>query len=157
MPDPDPGSSPAPTPTRALRQASEEMYDVEDAEAIAQRARKIARQAQELADERHDEYDAATKGHDRRAAPFDQLPRGQDTTPALATPADPVLALPLLPYLAPDNRRSGEGFSRAELARALTQSESVPVHHPPLALPGHQRLTGRCRRGARSSRQPNMK
>ena len=62
MADSGPGSSPAPIPTWALQRASEELYDVEDAEAIAQRAREIARQTQELADERHDEYDDSDQG-----------------------------------------------------------------------------------------------
>jgi len=62
MPDPDTGPSPAPTPAWALQQAKEELYDVEDSEAIAQRAREIARQAKEREDERHDEYDDPDQG-----------------------------------------------------------------------------------------------
>ncbi|HET7194751.1 MAG TPA: hypothetical protein VFI99_07145 [Nocardioides sp.] len=38
------------------------MYDVRETEAIAQRAREIARQAQEREDERHDEYDDPDEG-----------------------------------------------------------------------------------------------
>jgi hypothetical protein len=58
----DPGSSPAPIPEWALRQAKDELYDVEDSETIAERAREIARQAQEREDERHDEYDDPDQG-----------------------------------------------------------------------------------------------
>jgi hypothetical protein len=60
----DPGSSPAatPTPDWALQQAKEELYDVKDSEAIARRAREIARHAQEREDERHDEYDDPDQG-----------------------------------------------------------------------------------------------
>ena len=58
----DPAPSPAPFPEWALRQAKEELYDVEDSEAVAQRAREIARQAQEREDERHDEYDDPDQG-----------------------------------------------------------------------------------------------
>lgn len=62
MPDSDKGSSPAPIPAWALQQATEELYDVKEPEAIAQRAREIARQAQEREDERHDEYDDPDQG-----------------------------------------------------------------------------------------------
>lgn len=62
MPDPDPGPSPAPIPAWALEQAQEELYDVEDSEAIARRARELVRQAQEREDERHDEYDDPDQG-----------------------------------------------------------------------------------------------
>jgi hypothetical protein len=62
MPYPEPGSSPAPIPDWALEQAKEELYDVKDSEAIARRAREIARQAQEREDERHDEYDDPDEG-----------------------------------------------------------------------------------------------
>jgi hypothetical protein len=62
MHDTDPGSSPEPIPAWALQQATEELYDVEDSEAISQRAREIARQAQEREDERHDEYDDPDQG-----------------------------------------------------------------------------------------------
>jgi hypothetical protein len=62
MPSSDSGSSPEPTPAWALQQATEELYDVEDADVIAQRARQIARQAQEREDERHDEYDDPDQG-----------------------------------------------------------------------------------------------
>ena len=56
MTDPDRASSSDPTPAWALRQATDELYDVQDTEAIAQRAREIARESQELEDERHEEY-----------------------------------------------------------------------------------------------------
>lgn len=62
MPSSAPGSSPAPTPDWALQQAKEELYDVRETEVIAQRAREIARQAQEREDERHDEYDDPDQG-----------------------------------------------------------------------------------------------
>lgn len=62
MPNPDEGSSPAPPPTWARQQATEELYEVNDTEVIAQRAREIARQAQEREDERHDEYDDPNQG-----------------------------------------------------------------------------------------------
>jgi hypothetical protein len=58
----DPGSSPAPIPAWALQQATDELYDVDDPAAITQRAREIARQAQEREDERHDEYDDPDQG-----------------------------------------------------------------------------------------------
>ncbi|HEX6877536.1 MAG TPA: hypothetical protein VF165_17905 [Nocardioidaceae bacterium] len=62
MPYSDPGSSPASIPSWALQQATEELYDVDDSEAIAQHAREIARRAQEREDERHDEYDDPDQG-----------------------------------------------------------------------------------------------
>ena len=62
MPEPHPGSPPVPIPAWALQQATEELYDVQDPEAIAQRSRQIARQAQEREDERHDEYDDPDQG-----------------------------------------------------------------------------------------------
>jgi hypothetical protein len=62
MPDPDPGSSPAPIPDWAVQQAREELYDVKESEAIEERAREIARLAQEREDERHDEYDDPDQG-----------------------------------------------------------------------------------------------
>jgi hypothetical protein len=62
MPYSDPGSSPAPIPDWALQQAKEELYDVEEPEAISRRAREIVRQAQQREDERHDEYDDPDQG-----------------------------------------------------------------------------------------------
>jgi hypothetical protein len=38
------------------------LYDSTDADVIAQRAREIAREAQERDDERHDEYDDPDQG-----------------------------------------------------------------------------------------------
>lgn len=57
-----PGSSPAPIPDWAVEQATEDLYDVQDPEAIAERAREIAREAQERENERHDEYDDPDQG-----------------------------------------------------------------------------------------------
>ncbi|WP_133241134.1 hypothetical protein [Nocardioides gansuensis] len=62
MSQPDEGSSTASPPTWALRRATEELYDVEDPEVIAQRAREIAREGREREDERHDEYDDPDQG-----------------------------------------------------------------------------------------------
>ena len=59
---PDEGSSTAPIPPWALQQATEELYNIEDAEVIAQRARAIAREGREREDERHDEYDDPDQG-----------------------------------------------------------------------------------------------
>ena len=54
--------TPAPTPTWAVQQAREELYDVEDVEAITKRAQEIARERQAREDERHDEYDDPDEG-----------------------------------------------------------------------------------------------
>jgi hypothetical protein len=62
MPHPDEGASPDPTPTWALQQATEELYDVEDIEVVMERAREIARERLEREDERHDEYDDPDEG-----------------------------------------------------------------------------------------------
>ena len=62
MSHPDEGSSTASTPAWALQRATEELYDVTDAEVIAQRAREIARERRERDDERHDEYDDPDQG-----------------------------------------------------------------------------------------------
>jgi hypothetical protein len=51
-----------PVPAWALQQAADELYDVDDAATIARRAREIARQAQEIEAERHDEYDDPDQG-----------------------------------------------------------------------------------------------
>jgi hypothetical protein len=45
-----------------MEQATDELYDEPDPEAIADRAREIARGAQEREDERHDEYDDPDQG-----------------------------------------------------------------------------------------------
>jgi hypothetical protein len=58
----DEGSSRDPIAQWALRQATEELYDVDDPEAINARAREIAGEARELSDERHDEYDDPDQG-----------------------------------------------------------------------------------------------
>ena len=58
----DEGSSTASTPTLALQRATEDLYDVKDAEVIAQRAREIEREGREREDERHDEYDDPDQG-----------------------------------------------------------------------------------------------
>jgi hypothetical protein len=55
-------ASPDRAPAWALRQAAEELYDVEDDDLIAQRAREISRERQEREDERHDEYDDPDEG-----------------------------------------------------------------------------------------------
>jgi hypothetical protein len=62
MSHPEEGSSTASAPTWALQQATEELYDVEDAEVIAERARAIASEDRERDDERHDEYDDPDEG-----------------------------------------------------------------------------------------------
>lgn len=62
MSHPDEGSSTASPPTWARRRAAEELYDVEDPEVIARRAREIAREGREREDERHDEYDDPDQG-----------------------------------------------------------------------------------------------
>ena len=59
---PDEGSPAAPIPAWALQQATEELYDLENAEVIAQRAREIVREGREREDERHDEYDDPDQG-----------------------------------------------------------------------------------------------
>lgn len=62
MSHPAESSSAAPTPAWALQKATEELYDIEDAEVIAQRAREIAREGREREAERHDEYDDPDQG-----------------------------------------------------------------------------------------------
>ena len=62
MPHPDEVPSSAPTPPWALQQATEELYDVDDAEVISRRAAEIAREAHEREDERHTEYDDPDEG-----------------------------------------------------------------------------------------------
>jgi hypothetical protein len=59
---PDKGSSRDPIPPWALRQATEELYDVDDPQAIRRRAREISGEAHALEDERHDEYDDPDEG-----------------------------------------------------------------------------------------------
>jgi hypothetical protein len=62
MSDMDEGPSTASTPAWAVQQATEEMYNIKDADVIAQRAREIARAGQQREDERHDEYDDPDQG-----------------------------------------------------------------------------------------------
>ena len=62
MSHPDEDSPLVPIPAWALQQAAEELYAIEDAEVIAQRARDIAREHHEREDERHDEYDDPDQG-----------------------------------------------------------------------------------------------
>jgi hypothetical protein len=62
MSDMDESPSTASTPPWALQQATEEMYNIKDADVIAQRAREIAHAGQEREDERHDEYDDPDQG-----------------------------------------------------------------------------------------------
>ena len=62
MSDSEEGSSTASLPAWAVQQATEELYDIEDAEVIAQRAREIADEGQAREDERHDEYDDPDEG-----------------------------------------------------------------------------------------------
>ena len=62
MSHPDEGSSTASTPTWALQRATEELYDIKDADVIARRAREIARERREREDERHDEFDVPDQG-----------------------------------------------------------------------------------------------
>jgi hypothetical protein len=49
-------------PDWALAAATDEMFDVEDRSAIVSRAWEIAREATQLDDERHDEYDDPDQG-----------------------------------------------------------------------------------------------
>jgi hypothetical protein len=62
MPHPDEVTPSHPIPAWALQQATDELYDVDDPDAISQRAEQIARAAQEREDERHDEYDDPDMG-----------------------------------------------------------------------------------------------
>ncbi len=59
-----PGEPPdaQPPPQWAADQAASELYDVDDPVVIADRARQLARAAQEREDERHDEYDDPDQG-----------------------------------------------------------------------------------------------
>ena len=49
-------------PDWALAKAKDELYDVDDRAALLSRAWEIAREARELEDERHDEYDDPDEG-----------------------------------------------------------------------------------------------
>ena len=57
MSHPDESAPNPPTPEWAQQQAGEELYDVDDPQAISERAEQIASEARERDDERHDEYD----------------------------------------------------------------------------------------------------
>ena len=61
MSHPDEGSSTS-IPPWALQRATEELYDIQDAEVIAQRAREITRDDRQREDERHDQYDDPDQG-----------------------------------------------------------------------------------------------
>jgi hypothetical protein len=61
MPHPD-DQSRSPDAAPAMQQATKELADVEDVEVISERATEIARERQELEDERHDEYDNPDEG-----------------------------------------------------------------------------------------------
>lgn len=49
-------------PDWAFERAADELYQVDDQSIIAERARQIVREEQQLRDERHDEYDDADEG-----------------------------------------------------------------------------------------------
>jgi len=55
-------SQPPDPPGWALDQAARDLDDVEDRSQIVEKAWKIAREAQQLHDERHDEYDDPDQG-----------------------------------------------------------------------------------------------
>ena len=56
-PGSDSAGTPRPLPDWALERARGELFDVEDDGAVVTRARQIVREAQQLDEERHDEYD----------------------------------------------------------------------------------------------------
>ncbi len=58
----DAASTPETVPAWALRLATEELYDITDAARLSERAREIAIEHGQLADERHDEYDDPDQG-----------------------------------------------------------------------------------------------
>lgn len=62
MPTINHGATPEPPPDWALVQATDELYDEPNPQAIADLARDIARDVQEREDERHDEYDDPDQG-----------------------------------------------------------------------------------------------
>lgn len=55
-------SQPQDPPVWALDEASRDLYDVEDRSVIVERAWELAREAQQLHDERHDKYDDPDQG-----------------------------------------------------------------------------------------------
>ena len=46
----------------AVNQATAELYDVDDPDVILERARELVREAEQLKNERHDEYDDPDQG-----------------------------------------------------------------------------------------------
>jgi hypothetical protein len=46
----------------AVKQATAELYDVDDPNVILKRARELVREAEQLESERHDEYDDPDQG-----------------------------------------------------------------------------------------------
>jgi hypothetical protein len=46
----------------AIDQATTELYEVDDPDVILERARELVREAEQLEDERHDEYDDPDQG-----------------------------------------------------------------------------------------------
>jgi hypothetical protein len=61
---PNPNDNPSvqdPAPW-AVGQATAELYDVDDPDVIIERARELVREAEQLEDERHDEYDDPDQG-----------------------------------------------------------------------------------------------
>lgn len=58
----DEPSQPDRPPAWAVDKAADELYDVDDRSAITARAWEIAREAQQLEDERHDEFDDPDEG-----------------------------------------------------------------------------------------------
>ena len=62
---PDPIENPNvqnPPPGWAVNQATAELYDVDDPDVILERARELIREAEQLENERHDEYDDPDQG-----------------------------------------------------------------------------------------------
>ena len=62
MSHPEEGPSTELTPAWALERAAEELYDIEDPDVLAKRAREIAREGRQREHERHDEYDDPDAG-----------------------------------------------------------------------------------------------
>ena len=46
----------------AVQQASDDLYDVDDPQAVVERARELVREASQREEERHDEYDDPDQG-----------------------------------------------------------------------------------------------
>lgn len=62
MPTTSETPNPQQPPGWAVEQAKNELYDVDDPLAVAERAWELVRGAQEREDERHDEYDDPDQG-----------------------------------------------------------------------------------------------